>query len=335
MDKAAKHFLTVTELGQQGLERLTDDAVAIAHGDWDGYEPLATKFVGLYFAAPSTRTRTCFTVATLRLGGNPVSYGANDFSVGPGERLEDTGRALSQYLDLLVVRTTESVKELQALAAQRRMSVVNAMTDAEHPSQAIADLSAIKEAFGRLEGVHILHLGEGNNTAAAQMLAVAQIPGMKLTLVTPKDYGIRDDVLERAHALAKKSGAVIEHHHRRDRLPKGVDVVYTTRWTVGQPKLEGDWAAKFRPYAITPELMGEVSIGTGGTIFLHDLRAMRGFEVLGDVLDGPQSRASRLAYHKMAAAMAVLNYCATGGVPTNPTPSMSGRPSLRHGSLGR
>src|SRR5262249_9212687 len=141
----------------------------------------------------------------------------------------------------------------------------------------------------------ILHLGEGNNTAASQLLAVAQIPGMRITLVTPRDYGLRPEVLEKAHRLAKQSGAIVEEHHRRDRLPKEADVVYTTRWTVGAPKLDADWAHKFRPYAITPELMAEVSIPTGGTIFLHDLRAMRGFEVMGEVLDGPQSKAGRLA----------------------------------------
>ncbi len=306
----AKHFLTVTELGHAGLSRLTDNAVAIARGEWAGYEPLKGKYVGLYFNAPSTRTRTSFTVAAMRLGAHTIAYGPNDFSVGPGERLEDTGRALSQYLDVLVVRTNESVKELKALAAQGNMSVVNAMTENEHPSQAIADLSAIKEAFGRLEGVHVLYLGEGNNTAASLMLAVAQIPGMVITLITPKGYGLRHDMLERAHALAAKSGAKIEEHHRRDRLPHSVDVVYTTRWNLGAPKLDADWTTKFRPYAITAELMAEVSIPTGGTIFLHDLRATRGFEVMGDVLDGPQSRAFRVAYHKMASAMAVLNYCA-------------------------
>ena len=144
------------------------------------------------------------------------------------------------------------------------------------------------------------------------MLAVAQIPTMHITLITPKGYGLREDMLERAHALAAKSGAKVEEHHRRDRLPRSVDVVYTTRWNVGAPKLDADWTTKFRPYAITAELMAEVSIPTGGTIFLHDLRATRGFEVMGDVLDGPQSRAFRVAYHKMASAMAVLNYCAQG-----------------------
>jgi ornithine carbamoyltransferase len=209
------------------------------------------------------------------------------------------------------------------------MSVVNAMSDNEHPTQAIADLAAIKEHFGRLEGIHVLHLGEGNNTAAAQMLAIAQIPGMRLTLVTPRGYGLPAAVLEKAHAVAARTGARVEEHHRIDKLPKGVDVVYTARWTtMGVPKLDPDWLTKFRPYAVTPEIMAEVSKpghtghppegahgegpGHGATIFLHDLPANRGFEVVDEVLDGPQSLAFRLAYHKMTSAMSVLAYCAAG-----------------------
>jgi ornithine carbamoyltransferase len=301
--------LTVAELGHAKLEELTDDAVNIAKGEWDGWEPLDGKFIGLYFHARSTRTRTSFTVAATRLGAHTIAYGPNDFSTSPGEKLEDTARALSEYLDMLVVRTADPMADIAALAAQGNMSIVNAMTEHEHPSQAIADLSVIKEHFGRLSGLHLLHLGEGNNTAEAQVLAVAQIPGMRMTLVTPKGYGIPETTLEKAHKLAAASGAIIEEHHRVDRLPTNVDVVYTTRWNLGAPKLDWDWTSKFRPYAITSELMASVSKSTG-TIFLHDLRAVRGFEVMAEVLDGPQSKATRLAYYKMASAMAVLNFCA-------------------------
>jgi ornithine carbamoyltransferase len=193
------------------------------------------------------------------------------------------------------------------------MSVVNAMSEGEHPTQAIADLTAVKEHFGRLEGLHVLYLGEGNNTAIAQMLAISQIPGMKLTVVTPKGYGVPPAALEQAQASARASGAVVEEHHRIDLLPRGVDVVYTARWnTTGAPKLDPDWVTKFRPYAVTGEVLREVGRADGGTIFLHDLPAMRGFEVTDEVLDGPRSRAFRLAFHKMTSAMSVLAYCAAG-----------------------
>lgn len=310
---AARHFLTVTDLGQEKLVALVDDAVAIAAGKWADRRPLAGKFVGIYFSKTSTRTRTSFSIGALRLGAQTIAYGPHDLQINTGETLEDTGRVLSQYLDMLVVRTNEPVRDMAALAAQGKMSVVNAMSDAEHPTQAIADLAAIKERFGTLAGVHVLHLGEGNNTASAQMLAVAQIPGMRLTLVTPEGYGLPPAVLEKAQAIAARSGAKVEQHHHADRLPRGVDVVYTARWTtMGMPKADPDWLTRFRPYAITPALLAQVSKSDGGTIFLHDLPANRGDEVASEVLDGPQSLAFRLAYHKMTSAMAVLAYCAAG-----------------------
>jgi ornithine carbamoyltransferase len=307
----ARHFLTVAGLGAAALDGLTRDAVAIAGGRWAGERPLAGRFVGVYFKKTSTRTRTAFTTGALRLGAQVVAYGPNDLQILTGESLEDTGRVLAEYLDLLVVRTNEPLDDMTALAAQGRMGVVNAMSDNEHPTQAIADLSAIREIFGRLEGVHVLYLGEGNNTASAQVLAAAQIPGMRVTLVTPEGYGLPEAVLEQAHALAAGSGAAIEQHHRMDRLPRGVDVVYTSRWTtMGVPKPDPGWMDRFRPYAVTSAVMAEVSRPGGGTVFLHDLPAMRGLEVTDEVLDGPASKALRLAFHKMTSAMAVLAYCA-------------------------
>jgi ornithine carbamoyltransferase len=310
---AARHFLTVADVGHATLARLVNDAVAIAAGKWSDRKPLAGKFVGIYFAKTSTRTRTSFTVGAMRLGAQTISYGPNDLQIVTGETVQDTGAVLSQFLDMLVVRTNGPVAEMEALAAQGKMGVINAMSDLEHPTQSIADLTAIQEHFGRLEGIHVLHLGEGNNTVTAQMLAMSQIPGIKLTVITPPGYGVPDAFLERVLATAKKTGATIEQHHSLDRLPKAVDVVYTARWTtMGVPKADPDWLTKFRPYAITSSLLRDVGRPDGQTIFLHDLPAMRGYEVTDEVLDGPQSRAFRLAFHKMTSAMSVLAHCAEG-----------------------
>jgi ornithine carbamoyltransferase len=192
------------------------------------------------------------------------------------------------------------------------MSIINAMSDSEHPTQAIADLVTIKEALGRLHDVHVLYLGEGNNSAAALALAVAMTKGMRLTLVTPEGYGLPLTVLEKADALAQwsGSGATIEQHHDVASLPKNVDVVYTTRWqTMGVPKSDPYWESKFKPYGVTQQMMTQVS-KPSSTIFLHDLPAVRGAEVSHEVLDGPQSRAFRQAHHKLTSAMAVLKWCA-------------------------
>ena len=111
----------------------------------------------------------------------------------------------------------------------------------------------LKETFGRLDDLHVLYLGEGNNTAASLALAVSLTPGMRLTVVTPEGYGLSDSVVETAQKLGRQNGGSVEHHHDVNRLPVGVDAVYTTRWqTMGVPKAEQGWEAKFRPYTVSP-----------------------------------------------------------------------------------
>jgi ornithine carbamoyltransferase len=187
------------------------------------------------------------------------------------------------------------------------------MSENEHPTQSLADLSTLREHFGRLQGLHVLYMGEGNNSASAVALAIARIPEMRLTLVTPEGYGLPQDLLKEVQATAAANGAEIEQHHDIGRLPRGVDAVYTTRWlTMGVGKRDEDWILRFRPYTVTPAVMAEVSKADGSTVFLHDLPAMRGFEVLDAVLDGPQSIAFRQSYHKITSAMAVLDWCLNG-----------------------
>lgn len=308
----ARHLLSLGDLDAPTLSRLVDDGVAVARGEWDALRPLAGKVVGIYFKKTSTRTRTGFTVGAMKLGASVITYGPNDLQLVTGETLADTGRVLANYLDALVIRTNESVDELRALAAcQDRMGVINAVTDLEHPTQAICDLVALKEQFGRLAGLHLLYLGEGNSSAAALALAFGLLPEMRLTLVTPSGYGLPLAMLEQAQALARKSGSAVQEHHDMSALPQGVDAVYSARWlTMGVAKADTDWLPKFRPYTVTPDVMTRVS--GPETVFLHDLPAMRGYEVLDEVLDGPQSIAFRQAYHKMTSAMAVLNWAIHG-----------------------
>ncbi|MCA1568709.1 MAG: ornithine carbamoyltransferase, partial [Acidobacteria bacterium] len=190
-----------------------------------------------------------------------------------------------------------------------KMAIINAMSDNEHPTQAIADLITIQEEFGRLNGVHILYIGEGNNSAAALALAVAMTPGMRLTLATPKGYDLPGSAFEQADGFTRESGSSIEHTNDIENLPANVDVVYTTRWqTMGVSKPDPDWREKFKPFSVTEELMSRVS-KSAGTIFLHDLPAVRGDDVVDEVLDGRQSRAFRQAQHKLTSAISVLDWC--------------------------
>jgi len=181
--------------------------------------------------------------------------------------------------------------------------------DTEHPTQAIADLVTIKEVFGRLRGVGILYVGEGNNTAAALALAVSLTPGMRLTLATPEGYGMLPEALATARKLCRESGSVVEERNDLSTLRDGFDLVYTTRWqTMGVPKPDPHWKEKFVPFRVTQELMRRFS-KNGQTVFMHDLPAVRGDDVVDEVLDGPQSVAFRQAKHKMTSAMAVLAWC--------------------------
>ena len=304
----ARHLLSLSEIGPENLAWLVNRSLEIAtHGV--SVPPLLGRAIGIYFKRTSTRTRTAFSVAAIKLGATPVAYGPNDLQICTGETIEDTARVLSGYLDALVVRTNESIDEMRAFASQNDMAVINAMSDTEHPTQAIADLVTIKETFGRLQDVGVLYVGEGNNTASALALAVALTPGMRLTLLTPEGYGLSSSVLEKVRGLSRESGSVIEQHHDISSVRDKFDVVYTTRWqTMGDPKLDSDWKEKFKPYSVTQEFMQRFS-KDGSTVFMHDLPAVRGDDVVDEVLDGPQSVAFRQARHKLTSAMAVLEWC--------------------------
>lgn len=302
------HVLSVQEMGAERLTSLVDRALIIANGDHGNKRTLAGKVVGIYFRGTSTRTRTAFSVGAMKLGADIISYGPNDLQISTGETIEDTARVLSNYLDALVVRTNDSVEEMRAMTMQNEMAIINAMSECEHPTQSIADLVTIKETFGRLNDIHVLYLGEGNNTAAALAFATAQIKGMRLTVATPEGYGLPESVLDRAAEVAARSGSSVTQIHDLEELPRDVDVVYTARWqTMGVPKAEAGWEAKFAPYKVSAALMQHVA-KSAKTVFMHDLPAVRGGDVDDEVLDGPQSRAFRQAYHKMTSAMSVLEW---------------------------
>ena len=301
------HVLSVQQMGPETLTALVDRALMIANGDHNK-RTLEGKVVGIYFRGTSTRTRTAFSVGAMKLGADIISYGPNDLQINTGETIQDTARVLSKYLDALVVRTNDSIEEMRAMSMQNEMAIINAMSECEHPTQSIADLVTIKETFGRLNDIHVLYLGEGNNTAAALAFAMAQIKGMRLTVATPEGYGLPESVVGRAAEMATRSGSVISHLHNLDELPRDVDIVYTARWqTMGVAKAEANWQTKFAPYKVSTEIMRRVS-KSANTVFMHDLPAVRGGDVDDEVLDGPQSRAFRQAYHKMTSAMSVLEW---------------------------
>jgi ornithine carbamoyltransferase len=299
------HLLSLRDLSADRLEDLVQVAVAASRNGFPPGTQLTGKLVGLLFCASSTRTRTSFAAGAIRLGASIIQYRADDLQLATDETNEDTGNVLSQYLDALVIRTNGPDEEMREFARQSTMSVINAMSRTEHPTQAIADLTTIMEVTGQLRGRHIVYFGEGNNTAAALALAVALTPGMQLTLMTPPEYGLAGEIWAEAERLASRHGSEVTQRHDPSRLPPTADVVYTTRWqTMGVAHPEPDWRSKFVDYRVTRQIFNQLD--NGRTIFMHDLPAVRGDECDAGLLDGERSVALRQARNKMAAAMAVL-----------------------------
>lgn len=304
-----RDLLSILDLNPDDILRIIDRSIAIAKANGRAAPLLAGSIVGIYFRQLSTRTRTSFTAGAMKLGANVIPFGPNDLQVNSGESLQDTGRILAGYIDALVIRTADSIADLRTLAEQKSMAVINAMTENEHPTQALADLSTIKHRFGRLSGLNVLYVGEGNNTATALALAMSRLPGVRLTLATPEKYGVPLPILEQAQEFGKRHGAQIIEQHSVDNLPGSADVVYTTRWqTTGTSKADQKWREKFAPFRVTRALM-EIVSKPSGTVFMHDLPAVRGEDVESDVLEGPQSIAFEQAQFKMYSAMAILEWC--------------------------
>jgi ornithine carbamoyltransferase len=308
---AVRHLLSIADLKPSDIEQITRRSVEIGSKDFQGAKSLEGKAVGIYFRKTSTRTRTSFTVGAARLGAITISYGPSDLQTNTGETIDDTGKVLSGFLDGLVIRTAESIAEMKALAAQDRMAVINAMSDNEHPTQALADLGTLTEHFGNLNNIKVLYMGEGNNTASALALAFARIPGAQLTILSPRGYVLDQNVIDRARKWADLYGANIQQHHTLDELREKVDVVYTTRWqTTGTTKSDPNWLKDFTPFKVTKDLFGRLS--TSRTVFMHDLPAVRDQEVDAEVLEGSKSIVFRQARYKLFSAMAVLEWCILG-----------------------
>jgi ornithine carbamoyltransferase len=301
-----RNLISLTDITPAELDTLVRRAVR-----YGGPEPvdqiLAGRAVGIYFSKPSTRTRTSFWAGATRLGADVITFGPGELQLTTGESIEDTARVLGEYLDALVIRTNGDVQEMRRLGGGGQLAVVNALSWDEHPTQAIADLAMLVEEFGELGGRHLLYAGEGNSSAAALALATALTPGFRLTLVCPPGYGLPKQLLDTASELAGGRPQV-EQYESFDDVTGPVDAIYTSRWqTMGVSKADPDWLSAFTDYRVDTALAERFS--GPGTVFLHDLPAVRGQEVDDAVLDGPSSRAWRQAHHKMTAAMSVLEWC--------------------------
>ncbi|RKQ60440.1 ornithine carbamoyltransferase [Thermovibrio guaymasensis] len=282
-----KDFISMLDADRLFIENIISLSAFLKEKNKRGelYRPLEGFKAALIFEKPSTRTRVSFEVGVFELGGHGVYMDNRSSQLGRGEPIKDTARVLSRYVDLIVIRTfgQERVNEL---ARYSTVPVINALTDEEHPCQVLADLFTIWEYKGKLEGLKVAYLGDGNNMCNSWLIGAAYM-GMKFYTATPKGYEPLPFYVERAKEIAKETGAEIVVTHDPVEAVKDADVVYTDVWaSMGQEEEAEERRKVFMPYQVNSEL---VKHAKPDYLFMHCLPAHRGEEVSEEVLEGERS----------------------------------------------
>lgn len=295
-----RDLLSITDLSPEELARVLETARALK--DSDDRALLAGKMLALVFEKPSLRTRVSFGVAMRQLGGDCIYLSPAEVGLGTREPVEDVARVLSRYVDCIAARTFahETVEELARWADA---PVINALSDGEHPCQALADVLTIEEKKGRLAGISLAFVGDGNNTARSLCLAAA-MSGMEFRFASPEGYALPEATVERAQELARRSGGSVACLHDPGEAAKGALVVYTDVWaSMGQEEESAARREAFQGYQVGTRIM---SLAAPEAIFMHDLPAHRGEEVSAEVIEGPQSVVFEQAENRLHAQKAVL-----------------------------
>ncbi|MGW6389084.1 ornithine carbamoyltransferase [Streptomyces sp. NPDC055103] len=304
-------LLSLADLSPQEITDIGEIAFRYGQDPQSYAGRMARTRVGLVFTAPSTRTRTSFWSAATTLGCDVLHLGQADLQISTGETWGDTGAMLAHYLDVVVARTNGPQRDLAALA-EHVPATIDALTYEEHPTQAIADLCALREHFGDVTGLRLAYLGEVNNTARSLALLVCKLPFRGLDVYSPDGSGFSAREIESLNAI--RGEEVVRQRHHVPETPDAVDAVYTTRWqSMSTARHDQDWLARFEDFDVSKDLVRRFS-GSTEAVFMHDLPAVREQEVTSDVLDGTSvtSLVQRQAYHKASAAAAALLW--TSGV---------------------
>ena len=263
---------------------------------------LAGKTLGLIFTKASTRTRVSFSVAMARLGGQTLDLNPQLTQVGRGEPVADTARVLSRYVDALAIRTFAQ-EELAEYAHWASIPVINALTDLEHPCQALADYLTLQEAFGELKGLTLSYVGDGNNVAHSLLLCGALL-GVNVRIGCPVGFEPNGEVLGRAQALAAASGGAVEVLHEPVAAVRGAHALYTDVWaSMGQEEEKAERERAFAGWCLNEELIAEAD---SRAIVLHCLPAYRGLEISAGAIEGPSSRIFDQAENRLHAQQALL-----------------------------
>jgi ornithine carbamoyltransferase len=304
-----RHYLSVDDLSPSELGAMLDLAVELKADPTSRVEALRGRSIALIFEKPSTRTRVSFEVGVVQLGAHPVVLSAAELQLGRGETIQDTGRVLSRYVDAIVLRTFEQ-ERLEVLATTATVPIVNALSDFEHPCQALADLLTLRERLGDLSGRALAYLGDGNNVAHSLLEACA-LAGVDIAVATPPGFEADLEVVETAERLATQSGSIVRTTHDPLVAAAGATAVYTDVWlSMGDD--EDERAARLtalQPYQVNQAVMAEAD---PSAVFMHCLPAHRGEEVAAAVIDGPASVVLDEAENRMHTAQALLHALIVG-----------------------
>lgn len=293
-----KDVLRITDLTAKEIKDILKLAKKFKKGK---IEVQSNKTLGLLFYKASTRTRVSFSVAIYQLGGNVIDLNPSRTQVGRGEPIADTARVLDRYLDILAIRTFAQ-EDLQTFADYSDIPIINALTDLEHPCQILADLLTIKEKFGKLSGLTLTYLGDGNNVANSLLLG-GVLMGMNVHIATPENYTIQPEILEQAKKLASKPDQILITNDPIE-ATKNSQVVYTDVWaSMGQEEEASERLPIFQPYQINNDL---VSHADKEAIILHCLPAHRGEEITEEMIESSQSQIWNQAENRMHAQKALM-----------------------------
>jgi ornithine carbamoyltransferase len=299
-DMRGKDFLSISDMADEDITSFMAGAVKLKA---QGLPALCDgKTLAILFEKPSLRTRVSFEVAMRQLGGGAIYISPAEVGLGERESVPDVARVLSRYVDIIAARTF-SHGTVELLAEYSSKPVINALSDLEHPCQALADLLTIYEKKGKLTGLTLAFIGDGNNIACSLLLAAA-LAGMNFHIASPVGYSLQEEILRIARSYAARIGSKILLTEEPGRAVSGADVVYTDVWaSMGQEAESEVRARAFAGYRVDKKLLSQAKTDA---IFMHDLPAHRGEEVTDDVIDGPQSVVFDQAENRMHAQKALL-----------------------------
>ena len=290
----------MNDLTPNEVQAILDAAVELKTRGWISL--LKNKTAALLFEKPSLRTRVSFEVAVRQLGGQTLYLSPEEVGLGKRESIPDVARVLSRFVDVIILRTFAQ-HNLEVLAEYSSVPVINALSDFEHPCQALADLLTIYEHKGKLKWLTLAYIGDGNNVANSLMLACA-MTGVNFNIASPKGYEIDASVLKKALTYAKTSGSKIFCTADPQAAAKDVDVIYTDTWTsMGQEAEAAVRRKVFADYQINEKLL---ALTRHNSIIMHCLPAHHGEEVAAGLLDSPRSVVFDQAENRMHAEKALL-----------------------------